>query len=211
MSHPMESTGNGGLGTSGDSGGNEDNNNEAPDTQVNVNKRNDEAQKTTNRNTDLKTRRDINRYSYLYGALDARGSSGTSSSQNHHPHQNHPQTVPLASIRAKADSKEVISNKNEVWDPVIQNGAITNFAQAATIARVAGVSYLFIIIFAMFSEAFVRSAVIVDNDPQKTAKNIRDNIFLFKTGFVADICAFICDILVNGALYLLLKVAQDTE
>jgi len=73
------------------------------------------------------------------------------------------------------------------------------------VARIAGVAYLLIIVLAMFSEAAVRSALIVPDNAFQTAENIRNNQRLYKFGFIADIGAFMCDIVVNSALYILLK------
>jgi len=139
-----------------------------------------------------------NSYSYLYGAVD--GSSGTSSSQ--HQHQHHPQTAPL--MGRGSDTKDGLL-KREDWDSIKIFRSKKDLTHAVTVGRLAGVGYLLIILLAMFSEALVRSAVMVENDPRRTARNIRENALLFKCGFVADVAAFSCDILVNGALYLLLK------
>lgn len=77
-------------------------------------------------------------------------------------------------------------------------------------ARVAGVLYLIIIVFAGFSEGYVRSNLIVPGDATATAHNIVSSAWLFRLGFVSDIIAFASDAAVALLLYVLLKPVSKT-
>jgi hypothetical protein len=77
-------------------------------------------------------------------------------------------------------------------------------------ARITGVLYLIIIIFAGFSEGYVRSGLIVPGDAAATSANIVASEFLFRVGFVTDLIAFLCDAAVSILLYVLLKPVNKT-
>lgn len=72
-------------------------------------------------------------------------------------------------------------------------------------ARVAGLLYLLLIIFGIFAEFFVRQGLIVPGDAAITANNIMASESLFRLGFVSDIIASACWLLLPLALYVLLK------
>lgn len=72
-------------------------------------------------------------------------------------------------------------------------------------AHAAGIFYLLIIITGLFSELFVRSGIIVSDDALATAKNIADNSFLFRIGFISDLTMVMCDVAVALFFYLVLK------
>ncbi len=72
-------------------------------------------------------------------------------------------------------------------------------------ARVAGVLYLVIIVFGLFSEVVVRTGVTVSGDPTATAENIRDAEGLFRLGFVANLGYLVCEVAMTVILYLLLR------
>ncbi|MEZ5105817.1 MAG: DUF4386 domain-containing protein [Draconibacterium sp.] len=74
-----------------------------------------------------------------------------------------------------------------------------------TNARTAGILYLIIIISGLFSEMFVRSAIIVPGDATATAGNIAANSFLFRIGFISDLVMVMSDVGVALLFYLLLK------
>ncbi len=74
-----------------------------------------------------------------------------------------------------------------------------------TLARVAGVLYLIIIVCAGFGEGVVRSGLVVSGDPTATAQNIMASEGLFRLGFVCDLVAFMSDAVVAILLYVLLK------
>lgn len=77
-------------------------------------------------------------------------------------------------------------------------------------ARVAGVLYLIIIVFGIFSEAFVRSRLFVPGDAAVTAGNVLANEGLFRTGFLADSIMFLSDVALAVLLYVLLKPVSKT-
>ncbi|MBP9083911.1 MAG: DUF4386 domain-containing protein [Bacteroidia bacterium] len=62
------------------------------------------------------------------------------------------------------------------------------------LARIAGLCYLIVIATGLFSEVFVRQALIVSNDALTTAHNIQTNEMLFRWGFVADLINFVVGI-----------------
>lgn len=72
-------------------------------------------------------------------------------------------------------------------------------------ARTAGALYLIIILSGLFSELFVRSAIIVPGDATGIAENIVANSFLFRIGFISDLIMVMADVAVALLFYLLLK------
>lgn len=79
-----------------------------------------------------------------------------------------------------------------------------------TLARVAGLLYLIIIVCAGFSEGYVRAGIIVPGDAAATAKNIAASELLFRIGFAGDLVAFMSDAAVSVLLYVLLKPVSRT-
>lgn len=55
------------------------------------------------------------------------------------------------------------------------------------LARIAGVLYLGVAVFATFAEFFVRASVYVPGDAAGTAEKIAANPGLIRTGFMADL------------------------
>lgn len=74
-----------------------------------------------------------------------------------------------------------------------------------TLSRIAGFLYLIVIAGILFGEFFVRENLIVWGDATTTAQNILANEGLFRLGFVIDLIAEACLLLVVLALYQLLK------
>jgi len=72
-------------------------------------------------------------------------------------------------------------------------------------ARLTGILYLVIIICGLFSEMFVRSGMILSEDPGATAGNIISNKSLFRIGFLSDMLMVMSDVGVALLLYLLLE------
>lgn len=72
-------------------------------------------------------------------------------------------------------------------------------------ARIAGLLYLLIIVFGVFSEAVIRSNLIVKGDAAATAANILANQALFRAGFAADIIMLLSDVAIAVLFYVLLK------
>lgn len=77
-------------------------------------------------------------------------------------------------------------------------------------ARVAGVLYLIIIGFGLFSELFVRSNLIVSGDVAATATNILASEGLFRIGFAADSLMLLSDVAIAILFYVLLKPVSKT-
>lgn len=72
-------------------------------------------------------------------------------------------------------------------------------------ARIGGVLYVIVIITAFFAELFVRSSLIVPNNPAATAHNILASERLYRVGGLADLVNLSCDIGVAIILYDLLR------
>jgi len=77
-------------------------------------------------------------------------------------------------------------------------------------ARVTGVLYLLIIIFAGFSQGYVRGSLVVPDDAVTTAQNIIASPELFRLGFATDLMAFILDAIVSVLFYVLLRPVSKT-
>ncbi|MFL5742090.1 MAG: DUF4386 domain-containing protein [Flavisolibacter sp.] len=61
-------------------------------------------------------------------------------------------------------------------------------------ARAGGILYLVIILTGIFGEIFVRGKLIVQGDPDATAKNIMDFPLLWRAGIANDLLMHVCDI-----------------
>ena len=72
-------------------------------------------------------------------------------------------------------------------------------------ARIGGILYLFIIVAALFGEAFVRGRLIVSGDATATANNILGSETLFRVGLAAEMLTCVCDVALAMILYVLLK------
>ena len=71
--------------------------------------------------------------------------------------------------------------------------------------RFTGLLYLFVIIFAGFSQGYVRGTLVVPNDALATATNIIENEGLFRFGLTLDLIAFILDAIISVLLYQIFK------
>jgi hypothetical protein len=74
-----------------------------------------------------------------------------------------------------------------------------------TLARIAGLLYLIVVVCALFAELFVRARIVKPGDAAATADNIRASVTLFRVGFVADLVQATFFLLTAMTLYLLLK------
>ncbi|NQV80807.1 MAG: DUF4386 domain-containing protein [Alphaproteobacteria bacterium] len=77
-------------------------------------------------------------------------------------------------------------------------------------ARAAGGLYLIIIVCGVFSEAFVRAALVVPGDAAATAGNILASEGLFRVSFAADSIMALSDVGLAVLLYVLLKPVSQT-
>src|SRR5271167_3156258 len=78
-------------------------------------------------------------------------------------------------------------------------------AAPQTYARVGGALYLFIIVAALFGEAYVRGGLLVPRDPAATAGNILGSETLFRIGLAGEMLTCVCDVALTLILYILLK------
>jgi len=65
--------------------------------------------------------------------------------------------------------------------------------------------YLFIIVAALFGEAYVRGNLLVPRDPAATAANIQGSELLFRAGLAGELLTCVCDVAVTLILYVLLR------
>ncbi len=77
-------------------------------------------------------------------------------------------------------------------------------------ARAAGLLYLIIIVFGIYSEVFIRSSLIVAGDAAATAANIVASEGLFRLGFLADAIMLLSDVAIAVLFYVLLKPVSKT-
>lgn len=82
--------------------------------------------------------------------------------------------------------------------------------QPKSLARIAGVGYLVIIVAGIFAEFFVRSSLLVPGDAVATVANIKASESFFRLGIAADTVMLIFDVIVALALYLLLASVDKT-
>ncbi len=75
------------------------------------------------------------------------------------------------------------------------------------LARLIGALYAYIMIAAMFAEAFVRDRVVVPGNPAATAQRISSSETLWRWGVAADVSTTLCDVAVAALLYVLLRPA----
>jgi hypothetical protein len=78
-------------------------------------------------------------------------------------------------------------------------------ASPQSYARIGGLLYLFIIVAALFGEAYVRGNLLVARDPIATAGNILGSETLFRVGLAGELLTCVCDVAVTLILYVLLK------
>ena len=78
-------------------------------------------------------------------------------------------------------------------------------ASPQSYARIGGLLYLFIIVAALFGEAYVRGNLLATRDPIATANNILGSETLFRVGLAGELLTCVCDVAVALILYVLLK------
>jgi len=77
-------------------------------------------------------------------------------------------------------------------------------------ARTAGVLYLLIVVLGIWSEVFVRAALVAPGDAAATAANIAANEGMFRLSFAADSIMALSDVGVAVLLYVLLSPVSRT-
>lgn len=73
------------------------------------------------------------------------------------------------------------------------------------IYRLTGLLYLLVILFAGFSQGYIRGTLVVPDDALATATNIMQNKGLFRLGISFDLIAFILDAIISVLLYGMFK------
>lgn len=71
--------------------------------------------------------------------------------------------------------------------------------------RLTGILYLLVILFAGFSQGYVRGTLIIPDDAMASANNLLQNEGLFRLGLSLDLVAFIIDAIISILLYQMLK------
>jgi len=85
----------------------------------------------------------------------------------------------------------------------------TNQTSLGTAALTAAIGLLIMAIAAPFAELYVYPKLIVPGNAAETVQNIMANRALFTAGMFGYLIAFLCDVLVAWALYLLLKPVNE--
>lgn len=75
-------------------------------------------------------------------------------------------------------------------------------------ARLAGLFFLLMVVFGLFSEIFFRQKLFVVTDAAQTAENILSNVFLFRVGIVSDLLMALCYLITALLLYKLLSTVN---
>lgn len=83
-------------------------------------------------------------------------------------------------------------------------------SHARRLARIAGVLYLVIFVFGLFSEVIVRSSLIEVGDAAATAQNLLDAPGLFRIGFLTDLTMVAADVATAVLIYVLLAPVNRT-
>lgn len=78
------------------------------------------------------------------------------------------------------------------------------------LGRLTGALYLYIMVAAMFAEAFVRDKLVVSHDAAATMRNIAASEPLWRWGLAADISVTVCDIAIAALLFMLLRPVGRT-
>jgi len=76
-------------------------------------------------------------------------------------------------------------------------------------AKIAGFSIVLMALLAGFAYGFVFNTLIVQENPDLTATQIKNSEFLFRTGVYAFLIVLLLDLLVAWALYLFFKASQQ--
>ncbi|MCB0668736.1 MAG: DUF4386 domain-containing protein [Saprospiraceae bacterium] len=77
-------------------------------------------------------------------------------------------------------------------------------------ARITGLMYVLVIIFAGFSQGYVRGTLLVSDDAIATANNILSSEGLFRIGFTTDLLAFLLDAAISVMFYQMFKSYNKT-
>jgi hypothetical protein len=87
---------------------------------------------------------------------------------------------------------------------------VTHMLPKKTLSRIAGLTYLILILTGVFGLVYVPSSLIVWNNPETTVANIKASEFLFRLGIMSEIVCFLVFIVLPLVLYELLKSVNKT-
>lgn len=73
------------------------------------------------------------------------------------------------------------------------------------IVRVAGLTYIIVIVIGVFNTIFINSRLIIYEDINLTINNIIANEFLFRVGITSELILYVTVIILSVSLYLILK------
>ena len=76
-------------------------------------------------------------------------------------------------------------------------------------ARIAGLTYIIVILLGIFSVNFIVSSILVPGDELRTIRHILDNILLFRISIASEIIMYVLVILLSASLYITLKVVDE--
>jgi hypothetical protein len=93
-------------------------------------------------------------------------------------------------------------NSDNTW--IITGDPLKNYAKSA------GLLYLLIAILGGFSIGYVPTVILESGDASATARNIADNMGLFRLGIVADILVLMLEVALTVMLYRLFKPVSQT-
>ena len=77
-----------------------------------------------------------------------------------------------------------------------------------TYARLAGLTYIIVILLGVFSVNFIESNLIVQNDKAATYSSIMENVFLFRISLVSEAFMYLLVIILSLSLYVVLKTVD---
>jgi len=81
---------------------------------------------------------------------------------------------------------------------------------AKSYARIAGVLYLVIAAFGAFAIGYVPSVIMVAGDAAATARNLADNMNLFRMGMFSDIVVLLTEVVLTAMLYVMFRPVSPT-
>lgn len=81
-------------------------------------------------------------------------------------------------------------------------------AKQTAYTRVAGLTYIIVILLGVFSVNVIESSLIVPGNDASTYKNISENEFLFRIGIASEVLMYLLVILLSASLYIILKTVD---
>ena len=93
-------------------------------------------------------------------------------------------------------------------ESVRHQGESARSLSPATMARIAGVLYLIIVVFGAFAQLGVRDRLIVTGDAAATARNIVEHELLYRIGFSIEVFYLLCGVPLKILLYRIFSVVN---